>query len=285
MTTQPSFKSLSPLTKSPRQTLAPKRTIMKRIAYLILTALLITAAPLTPRPALADLPAPSKQHLNIVHLGDSYSAGNGAGDYYGPPPCFRSSNNWGQKFADNLGGRGGKYTYINRACSGGKVADLLSPRTLTWARVGVVTALSRDGAQQRLKEDRACGVTPGDDDVIDVQYRLTNLPPLAPLKTFTFRCEITVAPQADAITAETDLVLLTMGGNDADFGAVVMSCFAQKAPKFVPYLTNGENCRKAVGNAREKLSELMDALEGDIEAYSQNPKDDSCDGVDRGLEC
>ena len=23
----------------------------------------------------------------------------------------------------------------------------------------------------------------------------------------------------------------------------------------------------------------------DIEAYSQNPKDDSCDGVDCGLEC
>ncbi len=238
---------------------------MKRLAYLILAAMLVMAAPLGPSPAMADLPAPSKQHLDIVHLGDSYSAGNGAGDYFGPPPCFRSSNNWGQEFANTLASRGIKYTYTNRACSGGTIQDLLNPRTLEWTKVGTVVALSEDGARARLNEDKACGVSPGDDDVIAVDYRLQQLSPGPAPKLFGYRCDITVAAQADAITPETDLVLLTMGGNDADFAKVVMSCFAQKAPRFVPYLTNGEHCRDAVAEARGSLREIMDDLEKRID--------------------
>ena len=37
--------------------------------------------------------------LSIVQLGDSYSAGNGAGNYHGPADCRRSGRNWGALFA------------------------------------------------------------------------------------------------------------------------------------------------------------------------------------------
>ena len=73
---------------------------MKRIATAALTTTLLLAAVSQPNPAGADVPRPAGGQLNIVHLGDSYSAGNGAGKYHGPVPCMRSSNNWGQRFAD-----------------------------------------------------------------------------------------------------------------------------------------------------------------------------------------
>jgi len=53
-------------------------------------------------------------------LGDSYSSGNGAGNYF-DQVCYRSDGNWGKTAADNLGA-----TYSNRACSGADVTDLSS---------------------------------------------------------------------------------------------------------------------------------------------------------------
>ncbi len=34
--------------------------------------------------------------LNVLIIGDSYSAGNGAKDYYGVDECHRSSEVWGE---------------------------------------------------------------------------------------------------------------------------------------------------------------------------------------------
>jgi lysophospholipase L1-like esterase len=36
--------------------------------------------------------------LSILVMGDSYSAGNGAGDYYGAKGCRRSARNYGREF-------------------------------------------------------------------------------------------------------------------------------------------------------------------------------------------
>ena len=58
--------------------------------------------------------------LSILVLGDSYSAGNGAGDYYGPSGCRRSGKNYAEDYAALL--RQAPFsqasTVTNAACSG-----------------------------------------------------------------------------------------------------------------------------------------------------------------------
>lgn len=59
-------------------------------------ALLATLGPLMP-PAHAEA---TTRALSLVQLGDSYSAGNGAGDYYDGPGDkgkYRSYNSWARK--------------------------------------------------------------------------------------------------------------------------------------------------------------------------------------------
>src|SRR4051812_49576971 len=76
--------------------------------------------------------------LKVVLLGDSYSAGNGAGSYYGPAGCYRSSRNWAERYLDTLRATR-NVTFVNRACSGAVLADLSGRRTFetepSWAYV------------------------------------------------------------------------------------------------------------------------------------------------------
>jgi lysophospholipase L1-like esterase len=83
-------------------------------------ALLVVAAALL----FSAVPAAAAgKPLKVVQLGDSYSAGNGAGNYYGPEGCYRSSTNWGERYVDTLRSTY-SVTYINNACSGSAIADL-----------------------------------------------------------------------------------------------------------------------------------------------------------------
>ena len=77
-----------------------------------------------PVPAYPDTEAP--RILSIVHLGDSYSSGNGLSNHQGPPSCLRSSNTWGSLFASWANSQGVATSYQNRACSGGNIDDLFS---------------------------------------------------------------------------------------------------------------------------------------------------------------
>jgi lysophospholipase L1-like esterase len=58
--------------------------------------------------------------LSILVLGDSYSAGNGAGDYYGPDECRRSHRNYAEDLAGLVEAAPYRQpaTVVNRACSG-----------------------------------------------------------------------------------------------------------------------------------------------------------------------
>ncbi len=82
-------------------------------------------------PAQSALPP-----LKVVQLGDSYSAGNGARDasgkrnYQGVSGCFRSPTNWGNQFLDSLRDVF-SVTYINKACSGGVIGDILNLRVMS----------------------------------------------------------------------------------------------------------------------------------------------------------
>src|SRR4051795_11431280 len=74
--------------------------------------------------------------LKVVQLGDSYSAGNGAGNYYGPKDCYRSSTNWAERYMDSLRDTY-NISFVNRACSGGVLSDLTHTRTMDDKTVSV----------------------------------------------------------------------------------------------------------------------------------------------------
>jgi lysophospholipase L1-like esterase len=65
--------------------------------------------------------------IQILVLGDSYSAGNGAGDYAGPTDCFRSPNNYAGNLATMLDVKYGVHALVtNDACSGQEASQFFT---------------------------------------------------------------------------------------------------------------------------------------------------------------
>lgn len=236
---------------------------MKRVrvgVWRLLSLLMIFATVVTctvPAQVWADFPAPLAGQLNIVHLGDSYSAGNGAGRYYGTPECMRSFNNWGQVLTNRLYRSGVKATYLNRACSGGTIAHMFHSREMVGS-LKFIRANTIEEAQAMLEAADACGVQQAA-DVQRVDYDVAEGPTDYDGPQFSYRCIVTVGAQAMDVDANTDLVLVTFGGNDAKFGDIVASCFG---PETFPGLPGGSgvNCKQAVSDADDKLSEVMESL-------------------------
>ncbi|MDO5068210.1 MAG: GDSL-type esterase/lipase family protein [Propionibacteriaceae bacterium] len=86
----------------------------------VLVALVVALAGLVGVRAVPARAASDRQ-LSVVVLGDSYSAGNGAGAYYGPKGSFRSRNNWGHRYVDWLNSSGVHATLRVLAHSGATV--------------------------------------------------------------------------------------------------------------------------------------------------------------------
>lgn len=164
--------------------------------------------------------------LKIVHLGDSYSAGNGArsakGDrnYYGVKGCYRSPTNWGSQFAESLKDTFA-VTYINRACSGGVTYNITSPRVIDYPKKNFI-----DGSCPRPDYP--------DEESIEID------------KDDPSRCKRTLNAQIDAVDSSVDLVIMTMGGNDVQFDRIVMQCF-------VPFYRDPAGCRYIVEQASKDL--------------------------------
>lgn len=125
--------------------------------------------------------------LAITLIGDSYTAGNGAGSYNGPKGTYRSSRNWGGVYASWLNTQNVKTTLTNLAVSG---------------------ALSDSIRKEQI-----------------------------PL-----------------LSSNTDLVMLTAGGNDADFEAVVKQCFATG-------FRDIKDCREKVEYATSQLDKIISNTE------------------------
>ncbi len=165
--------------------------------------------------------------LKVVQLGDSYSAGNGARsasgkrNYQGVSGCYRSPTNWGNQFLDSLRDVF-SVTYVNRACSGGVIGDILEPREFdpSPAMVG--------------------GICPSSDYPDEESYRFNSL---------NGACIRTLVPQIEGIDESVDLVLMTGGGNDLKFADIITQCFAT-GPR------DPAGCEAAVGFAKGKLGDV-----------------------------
>ncbi|MDR1295733.1 MAG: GDSL-type esterase/lipase family protein [Bifidobacteriaceae bacterium] len=83
------------------------------------------------QPAGADVEIRPNLPVNIVLIGDSYTAGNGAGAYYGPDGSFRSHNNYGEKYAEWLREQGVPARVTNLAWGGATTEDVLDEQLVT----------------------------------------------------------------------------------------------------------------------------------------------------------
>ena len=220
--------------------------------------LLAPAAPVAATAPVAPTTA-SVEPLNIVLLGDSYSAGNGAtndagqSETYGPANCYRSRVNWTEKYAAALRSEGRTVTVENRACSGGTARDIISPRVMDAASKSTPTpdgVTTLEQADTYLAQEDFCNTQTFPEEEFWTYQAIS-----VSESKIDYTCTRNLRPQADFITADTDLVLFTMGGNDAGFVTIVTQCFILKS---------GSGCQGAIDAARTKLPEIKQLLLDDI---------------------
>ncbi len=212
--------------------------------------------------------------LDVLVLGDSYSAGNGATDEqgnpqtYGPADCYRSRVVWSEKYAAALRATGQPVNLVNHACSGGVTADVTAPRVMDTASkteptpAGVTTPAEAD-ASLALRDP--CNTRQFPDEEFWTYHATTVVPGGV---TF-YDCTRKLRPQADFVSPDTDLVLFTNGGNDAGFTTIVTSCF-------VPVVRTASACKTAVDAARAQLPAIQQRLVTGIAALrSHRLRDDA----------
>lgn len=229
------------------------------IRFLTSICLVVAAAAVPAAQAAQAAPPMTGTSLDVLVIGDSYSAGNGAtGTTYGPSGCYRNTTSWSERYAAGLRGQGWTVSLANHACSGGRTPDVHTPRPMdtetgrtTPAPDGVTTT---EQADTHLRSADPCNTRAFPDEEFWT-YRATSVS----AGTITYDCTRTLRPQADFVTADTDLVVFTMGGNDAGFSTIVQGCF-------VVLTRSAAACRSAVDNARALVPEIKQRLVEDVAA-------------------
>ena len=224
----------------------------------ILAPLVLVLAAASVPPAHAA-PAAAGQAVDLLVVGDSYSAGNGAtGTTYGPSGCYRNTTGWAERYAAGLRERGHPVSVANHACSGGRTLDIRTPRAMDTqtgrtapAPAGVTTS---DQADAHLRSSDPCNTRAFPQEEFWT-YHATGVSG----GTITYDCTRNLRPQADFVTTDTDLVVFTMGGNDAGFSRIVQSCF-------VAITRTAGTCRSAVGAARALIPDIKQRLLDDVAA-------------------
>ena len=103
-----------------------KKTTTKKKILLLAMALALCVNFMSAHSASADPPANDRKVAVVTLLGDSFSAGNGAGDYYdnNSSKSYRSRNNWAQHYVNSLRSRGIATIFHNLAFSGATTETL-----------------------------------------------------------------------------------------------------------------------------------------------------------------
>jgi len=206
--------------------------------------------------SLVTLGAPQEpQPLTVLLMGDSYTAGNGAragGDpaYYGPDRCMRSTNTWGEQYAKILDSTGYAVTLMNRACSASTADAMLHARNMNDSRV---IAFPQPEEESATQDDRfyaawaastpRCVPTPASEEYFVTHVMRTAIGDGSDRVAVV--CDRWLAPQVDALNPDVDLVLLTIGGNDAHFPDIVKACLI---------LGDATGCDAAVRTARSYVT-------------------------------
>ena len=222
---------------------------------LLLAASLAVAMVYAPSAVAAPRP------IKVVVLGDSFSSGNGAGFYHGPEGCYRSPVGWVDRYAEGMRAAGYQVTLVNRACSGAETRDILNERVMDRATHSISLLGDRRedeaAARQTLTGLGLCVTRHPDEE----RYDITATAVFNGLTTtFTFTCTRILAPQIQAVDSGTDLVLMTIGGNDIHFSTMVRNCFV---------LPNTAGCRESVQSANRLLGAVRNRVTGVLSAVGR----------------
>jgi len=208
------------------------------------------------------------RYLDIVLLGDSYSAGNGARDedgnrsYVGPDGCFRSLDNWAWKYVRYLRSQGSHVSFVNHACSGATTGNVHGGNEVKGRQVVMRPPPAMvDESSEVLPwavANHACDTGSYPDEVTFEPSQ-----PAAYTRDYvlgdsiSFHCRRYLVPQNTFIGAKTDLVLMTLGGNDLEFEDIVKQCFA-------PGWRDGATCEGLITEAVNNMPRLEERLRGTI---------------------
>lgn len=188
--------------------------------------------------------------IKILLLGDSYIAGNGARktngttDNYGPRGCYRSNSNWGTKYAHQLKLLGYEVTVVNRACSGAVSNDILYDNdmeqeqewVLTFSHLNLSPTLGDSTLLNHLKIKGYCPTRDSEEEYYRINLLSRNT------TTVRFECRRYLKAQINFLDPSIDLVLMSIGGNDAGFSEIATNCFA-------PLISSVNDCKKAQEDA------------------------------------
>ena len=214
----------------------------------------ITAVHDAPVETLGSTPDP--EPLTVLLMGDSYTAGNGAREgsdpsYYGPERCMRSTNTWGEQYANSLENQGYAVTLLNRACSAATSDAVLHDRFMKDSQV--VTYPEPEDETAPLGDESYASwaastpqCTPAAASEEYFVTRVLRTPRGDGSSDVSVQCDRWLAPQVDSLNRDVDLVLLTLGGNDAHFPDIVQSCLI---------LGDAKGCDGAVETARDYVND------------------------------
>ncbi|MGW6128936.1 GDSL-type esterase/lipase family protein [Cellulomonas sp. NPDC055163] len=238
--------------------------IRRLLALAVCLALVALGALVGAGPAAAQLEDP--RPLKIVQIGDSYSAGNGAGNYYGPKDCYRSSSNWAWLYVQELRAAGYHVTFVNRACSGAVSGDLVSPRRMDDSQgVGFPVAAGTDPDDPAVVAQLQ-SLCPRPTYPEEEYYQLENIrvEGFGGAAQARADCRRYLPAQADAVGLDTDLVLLTVGGNDIGFEDIIKQCFAIGFRDPGSCRDRVESGQGGLEGVQSRLSELLTRLGSDV---------------------
>ena len=234
-----------------------------RLALTVTASALVVGLLIAPTADASMAVAVLADPIDILVLGDSYGQGTA------PPmtraPCRAtvpqgvagSRVNWSEKYATALRASGQPVRLVNHACSGGVTADITSPRVMDTASkveptpAGVTTLAEADAS---LAQTDPCNTHAFPDEEFWT-YHATAVDPVS----VAYDCTRNLRPQANFVNSNVDLVLFTMGGNDAGFSTIVQNCF-------VPGLRTSSGCQGKVDAARALLPQVRERLLADVTA-------------------
>lgn len=196
----------------------------------------------------------TSSRIKVTLIGDSYIAGNGARklngatDNYGPKDCYRSNSNWSKKYIDQLRSLGNNITLINRACSGSVSNDLLYDNDMeddghwivTPSFLGVSSSDPDDTVYNAIKDKYQC-----ERRETEEEYYRFNMKQKTD-QIIEFGCTRFIKAQLNFVDESSDVILLSVGGNDAGFADIVTACFA-------PVISNAGECLERYDQATRRM--------------------------------
>lgn len=167
-----------------------------------------------------DLP---EKFDHYVALGDSYaSMGTKSGDSYGPAFCARSKDNYPNQVAELYPGINKTRGFTDATCQGATTQDVLEVR-----KVG---GRGKDISIDELAEPQAASLEPNNSSEESETATSTDETKSEEAKSEESQSSEetpenpedldpkTIAPEIEALQEDTDLVTLSIGGNDVNFG-------------------------------------------------------------------